>query len=602
MKRLLSVLSLLVVTGALLFAAGQGDTEATTEMRPIWVWGTPAWGGDYDPEVLEVSNKWAMENFGVTFKITSGIPQDMTRDQALQLVIAEGEFPDLINAISFTVMSELAEGGRLLPLDKYLDDPENFPVYAEADKQNLLKFRVNGTLYGFPGYGWRIRADDPAWVYPMWIMRNDVYEAKGYPETSQDLLDTMRWVKQTGLKDAEGNPTIPLGTQGGHSMGTLRRTIYQFKGAGFEVDPQKRLMPDWASVEAYEATKMFNLFWREGLMSPGLFVQNNEKFQEALRFARYAFDCGSTWNVALSRSQIQALSEKFGRDSQELKDYAEMQAIMLVNPIADNPGRIGNGGYGGPPSPTVVSADIPNADGAIGVLHWYITEEGLISGFMQAGHKDVHWEYTPDSKHLWQMKAPYDDGENLQDTQSLAHTWESNENAKDPEKTPMFPPVVMYLSSPAYSSYTEPMISLRIEYLYGENGKDPILAGSEPGAPTALEWGLPFSQACLAVVQPLPSYAQITSPAPPMEITALSTAKERWDGGIAKVITAPTAEAFEEEYKSFINTLIRVANWKPIYEAQNQRWIDWMKSNNIDDRADLTSCTPLPEWKEAMGW
>ena len=115
MKRLLSVLSLLVVTGALLFAAGQGDTEATTEMRPIWVWGTPAWGGDYDPEVLEVSNKWAMENFGVTFKITSGIPQDMTRDQALQLVIAEGEFPDLINAISFTVMSELAEGGRFCP-------------------------------------------------------------------------------------------------------------------------------------------------------------------------------------------------------------------------------------------------------------------------------------------------------------------------------------------------------------------------------------------------------------------------------------------------------------------------------------------------------
>ena len=82
----------------------------------------------------------------------------------------------------------------------------------------------------------------------------------------------------------------------------------------------------------------------------------------------------------------------------------------------------------------------------------------------------------------------------------------------------------------------------------------------------------------------------------------MATMYERWDGGIARVISAPTAEAFEEEYKAFINQLIRVADWKPIYDAQNQRWIDWMKSNNIDDRAGLSTCTPLPEWKAVMGW
>ena len=131
-------------------------------MRPAWAWGIPAHAGDYDPETLELANKWSMENFGVTFKITSGVPWGMTPDQALQLAIAESEFPDLMRNISFATMAELAAAGKLLPLDKYFNDPENYPIFAEADMQELLKFRVNGVLYGIPGFGWRIRRDDRA--------------------------------------------------------------------------------------------------------------------------------------------------------------------------------------------------------------------------------------------------------------------------------------------------------------------------------------------------------------------------------------------------------------------------------------------------------
>ena len=64
--------------------------------------------------------------------------------------------------ISFATMAELAAAGKLLPLDKYLNDPENYPIFAEADMQELLKFRVNGVLYGILGFGWRIRRDDRA--------------------------------------------------------------------------------------------------------------------------------------------------------------------------------------------------------------------------------------------------------------------------------------------------------------------------------------------------------------------------------------------------------------------------------------------------------
>jgi hypothetical protein len=414
----------------------------------------------------------------------------------------------------------------------------------------------------------------------------------------------MRWVKQTALPDAEGNPTIPLGLQGGHSMGTLRLTIYQFKGAGFEVDPQKRLMPPWASEQAYEALKMFNTMWREQLLNPGLFVQNNEKFQDDLRFLRYAFDCGSTWNIALSRSQIQKLQENYGRDSEEVQSYAQMQHIMLVNPIQENPGRVGNGGYGGPPPPVYVNVDCPNPDGAVGYLHYLLTDEGYISVQNGAGYRGVHWDWTNDER-VWAFKDEYmDEKEHVQDTSKgfNANTWVSNEAAHEEGKKPLFPPVVFYLSYKAYSSQVHHLRPVDVDYNYGENGKWPIFAGKEPGSPTALEWGYPFSVACLDVVAPYPSYVMVTTPQPPMELTASSTADERFDGGIAKLITAPSEDAFEAEYNDFINTLIRVTNWKPIYEARQQRWLDWMKANNIDDRADLKTVDPIPEWKDVMGW
>ena len=578
-----------------------GSAEPAEHLRPVWVWGVPNWAGDYDLESLATANQWAMERFGVTFKITGGVPQDMDRDAALDLVIAEGEFPDLIRSISFTKMTQLAEDGSLLVLDKYARDPENYPVYAEADPSSLLQFRVNGILYGLPGYGWRIRKDDPAWVWPMWIMRHDVYLKYGYPQTSPELLDTMRKVKTDGTKDLEGRPVVPLGLNGGHSPAMLRQTLWQFKGAGFEVDAQQRLMPVWASKQAHDAISFFNLMWREGLLSPGLFAQDNEHFQDDLKFARYAFDCGATWNVAVLRSQVASIFHRNGPDHPDTKAAVAAQHIMLVNPVKENPGRIGNGGYGGPPSPTVVSAECPNPDGAIGYLHWLLTDEGLISVMLQAGYKDVHWEFT-DKPLYWQMKPDYRNGAHEQVTQGIAHSWESAENAKNPDKTPLFPPVVHYLSSPSYSSYNQRLLYRTIKYQYGREGVLPLHAGEYPGEPTVLEWGLPFSIACKEIVQPLPSYFQVNTPTPPEEQLAESTALEVFDERIKELITARSLEVFETKYKAFIDRMITIANWKPIYKAKQQRWLQWLESNHIDDRRELKTVDPIPQWKQVMGW
>lgn len=59
--------------------------------------------------------------------------------------------------------------------------------------------------------------------------------------------------------------------------------IYSLKGAGWEVDDQKRLMPPWASVQTREAFAYLNQLSREGLLDPGQFFYDVGKFYGKLK-------------------------------------------------------------------------------------------------------------------------------------------------------------------------------------------------------------------------------------------------------------------------------------------------------------------------------
>ena len=87
-----------------------------------------------------------------------------------------------------------------------------------------------------------------------------------------------------------------------------------------------------------------------------------------------------------------------------------------------------------------------------------------------------------------------------------------------------------------------------------------------------------------------------------MESGAFATAEQRFHEGMAQVLTSETPTAFEKNYEALLNQLLRVANWKPIYEKKQKGWEDWMKKNDVDDRATLGRVTPRPEWEEVMGW
>ena len=139
-----SVVVVLVLVVSVVGLCRGVQEQAVEETRPIWVWGVPSWAGTYTPEMLEKSNESAKENFGITLKIESVVPAGMTQPQALQLVIAEGLFPDVAilgQLPNFDTIVEMAKQGRLLPLDKYFNDQERHPVWSSANRAYMRRYR-----------------------------------------------------------------------------------------------------------------------------------------------------------------------------------------------------------------------------------------------------------------------------------------------------------------------------------------------------------------------------------------------------------------------------------------------------------------------------
>ncbi len=585
MRKVAAVLIILSMTLPL-FAEGGGETATMEPDRGIWIWGVPR--GPFDGELLDVSNEWASEKFGITVSRIDKVPTGQTADQALQLVIAQGEFPDLMWNMSFTTMADLAVGGRLLPLDKYFRDSVNYPLIASACQSYMSKYKVNGQIYGLPGWEWAVKCEDVS-VDILWYIRKDLYDQYGYPETTDELLELLRAVKASGLTDLNGDPVIPFQWRSAWSP-VNSRVIYQLKGAGWEVDPEKRLMPEWASVQTYEAFKFLNLLWNEELLGRGQFVMDTAGFQDRLKTASFAVATGEPWYASLMGDvTIPGLVDRYGLDAPETQAAIDSQFIMMVNPIKDAPGRIVNK----QPNPSLLSADIPNPDGVMDFIQWHMTDEGRISNMFAAGYLGTHWDFV-DGPEIWRMKTELQ-GSHPHDTRQIANSQDSVEITRQAGRPPLVTPHGHWFGTPNYASWQQRLNYYSLQAMR-ENG---VLVGERPGDPTVPSWSTAFTIPLADVVSPIPSYAQLTVALPPREASAMATGMERFDAALAGLVTSSD---FEADYDAFLASMIDITDWQPIFEERQQRWEQWMSDNNVDDRETLITVTPRPEWAAVMGW
>ena len=569
-----------------LFAEGGGESATMEPDRGIWIWGVPR--GPFEGELLDVSNEWALEKFGITVERIDKVPTGQTADQALQLLIAQDQFPDLMWNMPFTTMAALAAGGRLLPLDKYFRDSVNYPIIASACQSYMSKYKVNGQIYGLPGWEWAVKCEDVS-MDILWYIRKDIHDEHGSPQTTDELLEVLRAVKASGLTDLNGDPVIPFQWRSAWSP-VNSRVIYQLKGAGWEVDAEKRLLPEWASVETYEAFKFLNLLWNEELLGKGQFIMDTAGFQDLLKTSSIAVATGEPWYASLmADATIPAFIEEYGRDAPETKAALDTQLIMMVNPIKDAPGRIVNK----QPNPSLLSADIPNPDGVMSFIQWHMTDEGRISNMFAAGYLGVHWDFV-EGPEVWRMK-PELQGKHPHDSRQIANSQDSVEITIQAGRPPLVTPHAHWFGTPNYASWQQRLNYHSLQSMR-ENG---VLVGERAGDPTVPSWSPAFTIPLADVVSPIPSYAQLTVALPPREASAMATAMERFDAALAGLVTSGN---FEADYDAFLASMIDITDWRPIFEERQQRWEQWMSDNNVDDRDALLTVTPRAEWAAVMGW
>ena len=191
-----------------------GATIGVAEDRPIWIWGMRSALRRTGRSAIrtERSRRWVTSGSRRSSAFPAFAPRAHGNLQALRALLASWRHAGchresgLRHAESVRLLTDLAKDGRLHALDKYFDDPENYPVFASADKGHLRAYRLDGTLYAVPSWVWRIRADDPFSAHPHWMMRLDAYEKYGYATTYDELHELLMNVKNDDFTTINGAP------------------------------------------------------------------------------------------------------------------------------------------------------------------------------------------------------------------------------------------------------------------------------------------------------------------------------------------------------------------------------------------------------------
>src|SRR5271157_2578160 len=255
MKRLLRVAMI-----ALLFL---GVSIAVMAEGPDgkFVWAN-AWGWVPATKPDASVTKWLQDKTGVYFSDLPAMTGDTT--QALLVKMAANDLPDLITSADFTLLQRLVTEGRVIPLDTYYADKQNYPGFSSIDSRVIDRWRLSdGKIYNVPlRYQYDLNkygtSDGFAWGSGTWTVRNDLLKAAGMKvadlATQAGVEKFLRKVK--GTFDPSGLPYIPLGFHwGGITPAGWTRMIE----AQYGVQPWNNvggtMVPSWATAGSKAAWK-----------------------------------------------------------------------------------------------------------------------------------------------------------------------------------------------------------------------------------------------------------------------------------------------------------------------------------------------------------
>ena len=382
MKRRHLLLGLFAVALCALILVGCGNSGGADADDEITVLTFFHADGNLDMNFDDAIAEEITRRTGVRLEITAPMAGDESTDIAL--MIAQGEFPDLIYAKGS--IDILVGAGAVLPLDDLIEERGDNIRAMYGDLLGRLRHtleRPNIYHVGTFGVNNAINETSGTAQIQMSAMRE-----LGFPtlESLDDFADAIRTYLELNptindqdtiglsLLGSDWRWLITVGNPSGFSLG------FQDDGEWVINEETGEATFKYLVPEFREYFRWLNQMNAEGILDPESFTHTPDTYFAKIASGRVVAVMDQSWNFGETQTALRA-------DGQEWREFMPLGVTLdpATVPAVTRPGGF-LGGWG-----TSIAADSPNIDVAFDFLDWLASEEAQI--LLNWGIEGVHYEY-----------------------------------------------------------------------------------------------------------------------------------------------------------------------------------------------------------------
>lgn len=371
--------------------------------------------GEEAEQGIKNMQAYLLENFNIDYEIRT---TDGSADEELNLMLASGDYPDVIMGASTTMRQRFVDQGRVAELTDYLNE-ETCPdlvnrlgdllgLYADENGAYYYLPTTYDNLMDSPGYSAHLRLDE--------------MEAAGIDYST---IKTPEDFYNAAMKLYEENPTTEDG-QTRYSLGLYSQGMPEDLGGywglekGWQVNDDNTLAY-WTETDAgKKMAKYFNDWWRTGTMDPDSFTDEWDDLKTKVSQKREIALIGGWWIGLNGGSEVwKTTDEDWTSDETYIclgfKDEDAKQAPLTVKNNAGDRW-------------TFVTDKCENVEGVMQWLNFVATDLGTVltnwgmpnevESYKNPGTYTTEWTLNDDG--TWEIDPTAKE-------QLLSETWDYNE-------------------------------------------------------------------------------------------------------------------------------------------------------------------------------
>lgn len=299
-------------------------------------------------------------------------------DKKLNILLASGDIPDIIQCETETMEAQLLDSGILLPINEYWDKYPNIKNARTEEIWDLMEYS-DGKVYSIG-----IQNPNPLNITSY---RKDWLDKFGM-EIPQTIDEYYEFAKKIALEDPDENGQKDTFALGGHKVIDATQFDHIFGAYGalpnYWMEKNGRIVNGSVQPEMKEALTMLNNMYKEGIIDPEFVTDDSKRWQQKVKSGVYG--AGVT---KIHIFDVNNWNNYYGTFKQACPDGALVYGPVLQG-ANDNPIGIRRNSERGWLR-TFIYKDSEHVDAALRLLDYLMSEEG--NRFVQYGYEGEHYKW-----------------------------------------------------------------------------------------------------------------------------------------------------------------------------------------------------------------